>query len=105
MNNVNELLPIGSVVLLKNAKRKVMIIGIKQKNLVDNKVYDYLVIPYPEGFINQSCMFFANHSSIQEISFRGFDDDSRKDFVSKVYDYYEIKEKQENGENKVNNEN
>ncbi len=91
MNNIEELLPVGSIVLLKNGKKKVMIIGIKQKNLRDNIVYDYLVIPYPEGFVNQDCLFFVNHIAIQEVFFRGYEDDERKEFINKLSDFYKNK--------------
>ena len=91
MNNIEQLLPIGSVVLLKNGKKKIMIIGIKQTDLTTNTVYDYLAIPYPEGFVSQECMFFVNHEAIQEISFRGYDDDERKQFIGKLADYYKNK--------------
>lgn len=91
MNNIEELLPIGSIALLKDGKKKIMIIGVKQRNLSDNIVYDYLTIPYPEGFVNASCMFFVNHNAIQEVFFRGYEDDERKEFINKLSEYYKNK--------------
>lgn len=44
---MNNLLCVGSVIMIKNDKRKYLIIGKKVKK--DNKVYDYLCIEYPYG--------------------------------------------------------
>ena len=48
---MKDLLPIGSVVLLKEATKKLVIIGVLQVNPNENKIYDYLAVPYPEGYI------------------------------------------------------
>ncbi|MGN0026793.1 MAG: DUF4176 domain-containing protein, partial [Clostridium sp.] len=48
----NGLLPIGSVVLIGDSKKKVMIIGVCQKSANDfNKIYDYTGVIFPEGFL------------------------------------------------------
>ena len=91
MENIEELLPIGSVVKKKKGKKKIMIIGVKQTNLVTNTVYDYLAIPYPEGFVNQDCMFFVNHEAIEEVYFRGYENEERAEFIKKLADYYKNK--------------
>ncbi len=44
---MKDLLPIGSVVLLKDATKKLVIIGVLQVNAEQNKMYDYLAVPYP----------------------------------------------------------
>ena len=50
---MNTILPIGSVVMLNNATKPVMIFGYLQKsNLTKNEVVDYVGVPYPEGNIN-----------------------------------------------------
>ena len=64
---MKELLPIGSVVLLKEGKKKVMIIGVKQMDSETSVEYDYLTVLYPEGFIANAGMFFCNHDAIDEI--------------------------------------
>ena len=48
---MKDLLPIGSVVLLKDATKKLVIIGVLQVNAEQNKMYDYLAVPYPEGYL------------------------------------------------------
>lgn len=68
--NVNNLLAIGSVVLLKDANKKLMITGILQKN--EETTYDYIGVLYPEGYIDAQTMFLFNHSDIVEICYLGF---------------------------------
>lgn len=88
MDDLEKLLPIGSVVILKGGKKKIVIIGIKQTDIATNTLYDYLTIPYPEGFLNSECMFFANHDAIESVIFRGYEDDERNDFMKRLSDYY-----------------
>ena len=40
---MKNLLPIGSVVLLKDATKKLVIIGILQVNPSENKIYEYVI--------------------------------------------------------------
>ena len=47
-----QLLPNGSVVTLKGATKKLMTIGIEVEMEGDEKTYDYIAIPYPEGYID-----------------------------------------------------
>ena len=54
-----QLLPNGSVVTLKGATKKLMTIGIEVEMEGDEKTYDYIAIPYPEGYIDSETMFYA----------------------------------------------
>lgn len=67
-------LPIGSVVLLKNGKKRVMIYGRKMKVEGDEKVYDYLGCLYPEGALESKDVILFDHDQIQMIYFIGFQD-------------------------------
>lgn len=74
-------LPLGSVVLLKGAKKKLMINGyatidIKKKD----KVYDYSGCLYPEGVISTEQTTLFNHEDIERIFAIGFSDDEQKEF-------------------------
>lgn len=75
-------LPIGSVVLLKNAKKRLMITGfyIKAKTGNDNEIYDYSGCLYPEGVLSsdENCVF--NHDQIDKIYFLGYSDEEEKKF-------------------------
>lgn len=77
------LLPIGSVVLLEEAEKRLMIIGILQKN-GDGKTYDYVGCPYPEGILDSESLFLFNHKDVKSISFIGFDDAERQIFMKRL---------------------
>ena len=76
------LLPIGSVVLLNEAEKKLMIIGILQRN--GEEVFDYVGCPYPEGLLDSENLFLFNHKDIAEISYLGFDNIERQIFIKKI---------------------
>lgn len=79
------LLPIGSVVKLKNADKYIMIFGVLQKNIAENNEVneiDYIGVPYPGGFIGSNVTIGFNHDSIAEIAFKGFENgDGWKNFT------------------------
>lgn len=87
--NFNELLPIGSVVILKNAAKRLMVCGVGQTNAKDNKHYDYIGVMYPEGSMGEGSQYLFNHGDIQEIFFRGFEDDERDRFIDRLQQFYE----------------
>lgn len=76
-------LPIGTIVLLKNGKKELMIInhcvmpegeGYDKTGKIDvsNKVFDYGACLYPEGMITSNQMFAFNHSQIERVCFKGY---------------------------------
>lgn len=86
---IAELLPIGTIVLLKEGEKRLMINGIKQTNANgDGKEYDYLGILYPEGHIGDEFQYLFNHEDISEIIFKGFEDDERNEFITKLAKLY-----------------
>lgn len=75
MNPQEKYLPIGTVVLLKGANKRLMIVGFCTATEEDKeKVWDYNACLYPEGVIksNQSVMF--NHDQIEKIYHLGLID-------------------------------
>lgn len=70
---MNGLLPIGSVVLLKDAKKRVMIIGRVQE--CNQKLYHYSGVLFPEGYYNNENMIVFNNSDIDTIYFIGLQDE------------------------------
>ncbi len=88
--NIKDLLPIGSIVLLHNGEKRLMIIGIKQTNAEgEGKEFDYLGVLYPEGHIGDQFQYLFNHEDIQETIFRGYEDAERTAFIDKLASFYE----------------
>lgn len=77
-------LPIGSVVLLKNGKKRVMVYGRKIRADGEEKVYDYLGCLYPEGALNSKDVVLFDHSQIQMVYFIGFQDLEELAFRSRL---------------------
>lgn len=67
-------LPIGSVVLLKNGTKRVMIYGRKIKANGEDRVFDYLGCLYPEGALSSKNVILFDHDQIQMVYFIGFQD-------------------------------
>ena len=88
-------LPIGTVVLLKEAKKKVMITGFYVKSKDDDKVYDYIGCIYPEGVISTEQNLMFNHDDISDVYHMGYITDEQKEYNEKIID---IIKKVESGE-------
>ena len=54
---MKKFLPIGSVVLLKESQKRIMIVGVKQKQANSDKVWDYSACLYPEGILDPEKLF------------------------------------------------
>ncbi len=81
MVDTKKLLPLGSIVILKDGEKKLMIDGIY---LVDHgKTYDYGGILYPEGRLDDQVYLF-DHDNIDQIVFRGFEDEERLEHLAKL---------------------
>lgn len=70
----NELLPVGSIVLLKGAKRKVVIIGFGAIEEGSSEVWDYLGAAYPIGVISSNKNLLFNRNQIEKVVFTGYVD-------------------------------
>lgn len=87
---INNLLPIGSVVLLKDGEKRLMICGILQNDEGNtNKTYDYMGVLYPEGHIGEGYQYLFNHEDVVQVFFRGYDDEERAQFIEKLAVEYE----------------
>ena len=93
MGNVRDLLPIGTVVRVKGATKRLMIFGVKQSDAKTKELYDYIGVLYPEGNMGEEVRFLFNHENIDEIIFTGYNDEERQDFLGKLSAYYEKKQK------------
>ena len=86
---IKELLPIGSVVMLKEGQRKLMIFGIMQMDAgAGDAEYDYIGVMYPEGNVGQEMQYLFNHGDIAKILHRGYEDGEREAFLARLDEIY-----------------
>ena len=79
-----DLLPLGSVVLLKDGNKRVMICSRVQSRAGEDKLYDYAACYYPEGIVASDSLFFFNHDAIAKVFFIGFQDEEELIFHREV---------------------
>ena len=87
MENKN-LLPLGSVVYLKEGNKKVMIIarGLVAKNGDGLIFFDYGGVPYPEGLVDDKMAYFQ-HEAVSKVVFEGYTDLDDEATVEKINTY------------------
>ena len=61
MVEIKDLLPIGSIVRLTKATKRLMVIGVKQTQMETGDEYDYLGVIYPEGNLGGNTQIMFNH--------------------------------------------
>lgn len=70
---MNTILPIGSVVKVRNLKKLMMIFGFLQSHGAQPDVcFDYVGVPYPEGNIDLRAHFGFQRSDIEQVLFEGY---------------------------------
>lgn len=85
MNNKINFLPLGTVVLLKGATKRLMITGYCAYDKSNNsKLYDYTGCLYPEGVISSDQNALFNTSQIEKVFFMGYSDAEDKQFKAKL---------------------
>ena len=83
--NREKYLPLGSIVLLKGAKKRIMVIGfMASANETGDKVFDYMGCIYPEGVLSSEQSLVFNHEQIDQIYYMGYSDAEEKDFKDKL---------------------
>ena len=83
----NELLPIGSVVLLKNSEKRITVMGFCQAKPDDtDTVYDYCGCLYPEGYIDAEHVYLFNHEQVEKVYSLGYMDEEQFAFREKIMD-------------------
>lgn len=91
---MNEFLPVGTVVMLKEGTKRISIIGFCPV-IGDGREFDYVGCLYPEGLLNPNETLLFNHSDIKEIYHVGLKDQEHIDFSKKMV------EARKNDKNKV----
>lgn len=87
MNNVGEkYLPLGSVVMLKGASKRLMVTGFCTMAADDESgvMFDYSGCMYPEGVISSDQTALFNHDQIEKVYHLGLVDEEEKSFKVKL---------------------
>lgn len=77
-------LPIGTVVLLKDAEKELMIVGFSAIDEDDDEIYDYIGCPYPEGLMDTEEVELFKHEQIEEILYTGYVTDASNKYSEEV---------------------
>ena len=84
-----ELLPIGTIVTLKGGVRKLMVTGMKISLKDDpDRIFDYIGVLYPEGFLGDEGNILFNHEDINDIIYNGYNNPEREDFINYLEQSY-----------------
>ena len=83
----NGLFPIGTVVLLKESTKKLMITGVCQFTEDENgerKFYEYTGVVFPEGYLSAEENYLFNGDQIDRLYFMGYQDEEALAFKEKA---------------------
>lgn len=79
-------LPIGSVVLLKDSTRKLMITGYCMQRESDQKIFDYGSVLWPDGFESITTFYLFNQDQIERVYYVGYSDRKTEELMPKIAD-------------------
>ncbi|MDY5271305.1 DUF4176 domain-containing protein [Tractidigestivibacter sp.] len=85
-----NLLPLGSVILLKDGNKRLMVTGRIQARAGDSRIYDYSGCLFPEGLTSPDGLYFFNHDAIDTVFFIGFQDEEELLFKRKLGELGEL---------------
>ena len=99
-------LPLGSVVLMKEAKKRVMITGYAvQSPDSGDKLWDYIGCLWPEGMISPDKNLLFDHENIDKIFAIGYTDEEQKRFMGVLAKATALREERLNKENVIEKHN
>ena len=88
-----EFLPLGSVVLLKEASKKLMIVGFLTSRVDDEEVFDYAGCLFPEGVLSSDESLLFNEEDIEEVIALGYKNEETDEFNLKLKEIINKNEK------------
>lgn len=78
-------LPVGTVVLLQNGTKRVMINGFCTMDANNpSRIFDYSGVLFPEGSLSSDQTLLFDHSQIVRVDHMGLQDDEEKTFKVKL---------------------
>ena len=81
---IRSLLPIGSVVKVRNLDNLMMIYGVLQKDIASGKICDYISVIWPIGNGGAGTQFMFNHEDVEKVLFKGLNSLERDRFIGNL---------------------
>ena len=81
---IEGVLPIGSVVLLGDSVKRLMIMGYCQQDQETKEMWDYVGCLYPEGFLGAAENYLFNQEQIERLYALGYQDEEQINFKIKL---------------------
>ena len=78
------LFPVGTVVLLKDSTKRLMIIGLCQQQADSEVIWDYAGCVFPEGYMGPDKTYLFNNDQIDRLYALGYQDDEQLRFKEKA---------------------
>lgn len=72
---MENILPIGSVVMIRQSDRRLMVIGRNQRDKRTNEEFDYIACYFPEGVQESTKVLHFNRDDIVLVFSLGFQDE------------------------------
>lgn len=84
-DDVPDILPLGSVVLLQGGSKKVIITARAINVAHNNELYffDYGAIAYPEGFVGDQMVYFQK-DAVSQVLYAGYSDSTDENVVASI---------------------
>lgn len=87
MENKEMMLPLGSIVYLKEGTVKMLIIG--RANLITppeekSILFDYSAVPYPIGYLGEEKNYYFNNEDIDKVEYEGYTDSEDGQFIKTI---------------------
>ena len=83
-NAMESLLPLGSIVILNNGEKRLMIYGRYQIASESEEEFDYVACLWPEGNLNVEHTYLFNHSDIATVAHHGYSDEEDSTFLESL---------------------
>lgn len=81
---MNNYLPVGTIVLLKDAKKRILIVGYLPQENGSDKTYDYSGVPFPDGLIDSRKILLFDHTQIDKICHNSIIDKEVMEMINRV---------------------
>lgn len=104
VKDTQRFLPIGTIVLLKGATKRLMISGycaVDQEK--KDEMWDYSGCMYPEGFLSSTQSFLFDHSQIAKIYSLGYKDSEEEEFQQRLNNYINSKKSEDGSDSEDSN--